>query len=63
MIFCVRASSSSPVEGAISIFPFFASATRSGSFIAFAWASYGYGPETLDEADAVLDEFADVLEL
>jgi phosphoglycolate phosphatase len=39
-----------------------ARATRQAG-IPFAWASYGYGPETLDEADAVLREFADVLAL
>jgi phosphoglycolate phosphatase-like HAD superfamily hydrolase len=31
--------------------------------VSFAWASYGYGPPTLDGADTVLDQFPDVLAL
>jgi phosphoglycolate phosphatase len=34
-----------------------------GAGVAFAWAAYGYGLEAVEDADAVLTEFADVLAL
>ncbi|HUW44709.1 MAG TPA: HAD-IA family hydrolase [Dehalococcoidia bacterium] len=37
--------------------------TARAAEVSFAWASYGYGPDTLAEADGILKSFSDVLAL